>query len=243
MEIPWRMLVDRWVHALDTLGVGMIEASLDGQVTWANQAAHEISGGHPEALLLQALVEGGTDRSLKDALTQLASAPPARRMRTRPFVRPDGAVRWVDLDVALWRDAPAGVRVVAFDLGTAHRGGAALRREEERLDALVTLGIASDSLDERGFLRLALEEAVRLTGSEIGYLHFVNDDQVSLSLGMWSSATYLHCTAVKDDHYPLTSAGIGRTRRASGGSSFTTTTPPRPVGRAFPTDTSRSTGT
>ncbi len=50
--------------------------------------------------------------------------------------------------------------------------------------------------------------AVEITESKIGYLHFLNDDQVSLDLFSWSEGAKNNCTAVKDEHYPLEKAGI-----------------------------------
>ncbi len=54
----------------------------------------------------------------------------------------------------------------------------------------------------------ALEEGVRLTSSRVGYLHFVNDDDISLNLFTWSRDTEKQCTATRVAHYPLEQAGV-----------------------------------
>lgn len=54
----------------------------------------------------------------------------------------------------------------------------------------------------------ALDLAEAVTGSCIGYLHFVNDDQDSISLATWSSATVKECQVVNERHYPVAAAGI-----------------------------------
>jgi two-component system sensor histidine kinase/response regulator len=55
---------------------------------------------------------------------------------------------------------------------------------------------------------VAVEEAASLTGSAIGYLHFVNPDQRTISLGTWTRKTLEGCSAEHDTHYPLDRAGV-----------------------------------
>lgn len=73
--------------------------------------------------------------------------------------------------------------------------------------ALLSLS-AKRGLDAEEYLRRALELCVDFTTSEIGYLHFVNRDQLTLDLHLWSEATLRHCRIVQDRHYPLKEAGI-----------------------------------
>ncbi len=82
-----------------------------------------------------------------------------------------------------------------------------LKLSEARLDALHTLNNKKFS-DENELIHYALEEEVRLTGSEIGYFHFVKEDGVSLELFAWSSRVMETCTAAADRHYPLNLAGV-----------------------------------
>ena len=62
--------------------------------------------------------------------------------------------------------------------------------------------------DEPKIFTTAIEVAVNVTGSEIGYIHLMNEDQESIELGTWSSATLNVCTAVYDRHYPIDEAGV-----------------------------------
>lgn len=68
--------------------------------------------------------------------------------------------------------------------------------------------LGSGQLSERDFLTLGLEMAEALTHSQIGFLHFVNDDQETLELVTWSSGALKGCTAGYDAHYPISQAGI-----------------------------------
>ncbi|MBF0356192.1 MAG: GAF domain-containing protein, partial [Alphaproteobacteria bacterium] len=59
-------------------------------------------------------------------------------------------------------------------------------------------------------LRGALDRAEELTGSKIGFFHFVNSDKETLTLQTWSSNTLAHmCNASgHETHYPISQAGV-----------------------------------
>ncbi|MBI5559235.1 MAG: GAF domain-containing protein [Deltaproteobacteria bacterium] len=87
------------------------------------------------------------------------------------------------------------------------RANAELKLNEERLAALLELSQMKFETEEE-LIRHGLEEAVRLTRSKVGYLHFFNEDQQSLGLFLWSEAVMEFCTAAKTSHYPLREAGV-----------------------------------
>jgi len=62
----------------------------------------------------------------------------------------------------------------------------------------------------RELLRKALDEAEDVTGSELGFLHFLNEDQRTLSMYAWSSRTISagFRTASRDLHYDMDHAGV-----------------------------------
>jgi diguanylate cyclase (GGDEF)-like protein len=84
--------------------------------------------------------------------------------------------------------------------------------------ALLDLHRMAPDLDEPALYSAAIEIAVSVTGSEIGYFHLVNEDQETIELGTWSAGTLLHCNASYQRHYPISEAGVwadsARMRRA-----------------------------
>jgi PAS domain S-box-containing protein len=68
---------------------------------------------------------------------------------------------------------------------------------------------APDSSIEE-LLILCLDELEALTGSRIGFFHFLNEDEQLLSLQAWSTQTSTaYCSAVgKGQHYPVSEAGV-----------------------------------
>ena len=78
----------------------------------------------------------------------------------------------------------------------------------ERQKVLLDVTAVGGTLPEREFLKYGLEAIERLTGSEMGFLHFVNADQETIELVTWSSRALQGCTAAFDNHYPIGKAGI-----------------------------------
>lgn len=93
------------------------------------------------------------------------------------------------------------------DITRRKRDEETIRMNDARLTALYELSTRPFASVE-DLVDFALEKAVELTGSEIGYLHFVEDDQVNLKLFAWSSNVRKGCTVSTDRHYPLSEAGI-----------------------------------
>jgi two-component system, sensor histidine kinase and response regulator len=106
------------------------------------------------------------------------------------------------------------VELRTAELATANRR---LLLSDMRLRSMFDLSQRADLLDEGSLLRSGLEDAVRLTGSRIGYVQLVNDDD-AVELVTWSAETLAQCDASFPVHYPISIAGIwadsARERRA-----------------------------
>lgn len=76
-----------------------------------------------------------------------------------------------------------------------NRAEATLRLEQSRLEALLKLGEMTD-VSIKEISDYALEEAVRLTESEIGYLAFMNEDETVLTMNSWSKTAMEQCAIV-----------------------------------------------
>jgi PAS domain S-box-containing protein len=103
--------------------------------------------------------------------------------------------------------AVAGVTIYAQDLTEQKRAAARLEKEAKRSGFLLELHEKSSRLTERELYGYALDEAVMLTNSTIGYLHLVSDDQQEINLTLWNKSALEGCTAVYDSHYPIEKAG------------------------------------
>ncbi|MBF0120226.1 MAG: response regulator [Desulfobacterales bacterium] len=79
--------------------------------------------------------------------------------------------------------------------------------DEDRLEYLLRLSEMQE-LSEQELSDFALEEAVKLTRSKIGYLHFVDSEKQTIELYSWSRAVIQNCNAEKVSHYPMQLAGV-----------------------------------
>ncbi|HET6718444.1 MAG TPA: GAF domain-containing protein, partial [Rhodocyclaceae bacterium] len=82
------------------------------------------------------------------------------------------------------------------------------QRAAARVEMLLRLSALGGTVSEREFIDEGLQMAETLTGSKIGFLHFVNDDQETIQLASWTAGTLKNCKANYDTHYPISQAGI-----------------------------------
>lgn len=82
-----------------------------------------------------------------------------------------------------------------------------LRNEAERGKMLLELYEKAPNLSEKQLYDYALDCAVKLTGSIIGFFHLVSPDQQEIVLTTWNSAALQTCVATYDAHYPIELAG------------------------------------
>ena len=82
------------------------------------------------------------------------------------------------------------------------------RRSSERQKALLKISEMGGTLTEKDLLDQGLEIVEQLTRSQIGFIHFVNEDQESIELVTWTAGALKGCTAAYDSHYPMDKAGI-----------------------------------
>jgi diguanylate cyclase (GGDEF)-like protein/PAS domain S-box-containing protein len=124
--------------------------------------------------------------------------------------RKDGVIFRNRFTASLIRDArgsPAAYLIVGRKHTHRDQTEDTLKLEEARLKALLELSQRTFH-SEKELIDHALEEMVRLTGSQIGYFHFVKEDQANLELYTWSREVLKTCTAVVERHYSLDLAGV-----------------------------------
>jgi PAS domain S-box-containing protein len=127
-------------------------------------------------------------------------------------LRRDGSVVFVNLGVQAIRGDSGeldSLFMVIEDITQRQVAETQFANQVNRSLVLIELPRQAELLDEREFMRYALERAEALTGSRIGFMHFVNDDGENIELAIWTRNTVEHyCTAVVDRHYPISKAGI-----------------------------------
>lgn len=186
--------------------LGVIGWDLDYTINSWNEAAETIFGfsreealGKTANLIIPEDERVITDEVWRQLLTQSTSLKSSNRNITR-----DGIILYCEWYNNVLMDAKGdavGVMSLVMDVTSE-------KLNDERLQSALTLATMNHK-NEDAIMDFALEEAVRLTSSKIGYLHFVDDNgsDINLELFKWSKAVHFNCTAVKTPHYPLAEAG------------------------------------
>ncbi len=95
-----------------------------------------------------------------------------------------------------------------YDTTEHRRAEDARQLEEERLTSLLKLNMMADA-GESELTNFAMDSAVRLTGSTIGYIAFVNEDESILTMFAWSRTAMSECAvAEKPVTYPVDKTGL-----------------------------------
>ena len=122
-----------------------------------------------------------------------------------------GERRWVRACADAERRGGRVVRLFGslLDITDRRQTEQTLSLQARRAAALLDLPEAAERLDERAFMQYALELVEGLTGSRVGCIHLVDDDQETIEMVAWSRATQEHdCRAAYDRPYPVSEAGI-----------------------------------
>lgn len=122
-----------------------------------------------------------------------------------PFTTATGRRLWIRTTAEAVYDGGRVARVVGNIMDITDR-----KQAEEILKARLRLSESSGTIDLGDLLQQSLDEAERITGSRIGFVHFVGEDQKTLPLQMWSTQTLGNkCTAdTKASHYNVDAAGV-----------------------------------
>ncbi|MCU0630014.1 MAG: PAS domain S-box protein, partial [Methanoregulaceae archaeon] len=85
---------------------------------------------------------------------------------------------------------------------------AELQREESRLEALVKFYQMNEN-SQKDLLIYAIEEGVKMTGSTVGYLAFVSEDESVLTMYAWSESAMKECAISKKPiEYKVAATGL-----------------------------------
>ncbi len=130
---------------------------------------------------------------------------------TKRYVRKDGSVVWGEVSINLIRNGsgqPLYLLAFILDVSERKRVEEMTRMNAERMQALLHLNqLTSATMQE--ITDFALEEAVRLTRSTLGYLAFLSEDESTLTMHSWSKAAMAECAIIdKPIVYPVVNTGL-----------------------------------
>jgi PAS domain S-box-containing protein len=196
---------DEYRSVIATSMEGFLLIDLAGIIRVVNDSYCTLMGYRREELLGQhlSLIEGEQDEAEITRRMKQLQAEGCLRFETR-HRRRDGAL--VDVDVNASYSTPH----VAGFIYSFIRDISAQKRTTAVLSARMRLMEYSLSHTLHELLVMTLDEAEELTGSCIGFYHFMDDDSQMLTLQAWSTRTSsTFCTAEGlGKHYPVATAGV-----------------------------------
>lgn len=125
--------------------------------------------------------------------------------------RKDGSIILTENTISFIYNAagePIGIMGISRDISERKKAEIELKKNESRLKALVGI-LQHKKTDTQEFLDIALEEAIKLTESKIGYIYFYNEDQKQFILNCWSKDVMAQCAVINPQSvYDLEKTGI-----------------------------------
>ena len=195
---------DRYADLYDFAPIGYLSLDQEGTVRQANLAGAALLGTERARLVGRrlGLLIAERDRPALDAFLQKAFAGQGKTTCEVALAGDPDSPRQVWLEAALAQDGQE-CRVAMVDI-TRQTQTTAVMAARLRLMQFV----GAHSLAE--LLVATLDEAEALTGSQVGFYHLVEPDQVALTLQAWSSNTSLHLCKAEGAgrHYPVDQAGV-----------------------------------
>lgn len=192
----------------------MLEVDEEGYLRGFHSVASELLAVPPEEFMNKSVHESLPQDSAAVLMEAIRDARETGLSHGRQYLLqlPQGKKRWFELSVARKTEnkerRPSYV-ILSRDITQLKENEAVLLMPAQRAAALLDLPKISEQMDEKSFMQRGQEIAENLTGSEISFIHFVNNGGEEIELVTWSRRTLEHyCTASYDSHYPLKQAGI-----------------------------------
>ncbi len=146
------------------------------------------------------------DRILLENTTSYSNGEPLELR----WIRKNGQVIWTEQRNILLFDEnnePFAIEGNARDITDRKNTELALRKEVQRNSLMLGLFTKAPALTDKELFDEALEIAVSITDSKIGFFHQVSENQKDIILTTWNVEAKKNCTTIYDNHYPVDKAG------------------------------------
>ena len=202
----------RFRHVFENAQLGAVWLDQNGAITFCNDFLLNLTGWQRQEVIGQNWFE----LFVPDKAVGESFATRLEQGQINANVEDEIITRSGERRTILWNNTilydgngrPVGTTSLGVDVTERRQAEEVLRVNKERLFSLLTLSQQAGVMSEQEIIEFALEEVVKLTHSQIGYLHFVNPDQRTLRLGAWSKDVLKECTADAKLHYPLDEASV-----------------------------------
>jgi PAS domain S-box-containing protein len=190
-----------------------IQEGLPPRFTWVNPAFCALFGYEAEEVYrlnsseIYNLVYADDQELVRQSLKSRLEGDQEEARYAFRIVRKDGGLRWVDVTGRRIQREGAPMNLSLYRDTTEKRAAEEdILRNEARLLALVNI-LQHPFSSGQEFLDFALEEAIRLTNSKLGYIYHFDDARKLFILNTWSKEVMKECSVAK----PQTCYELGKT--------------------------------
>lgn len=197
---------ERLAILLEHAGDAIFVSDLQGNIVQVNQQACNNTGYTREELLTMTVMDVSEQLSTPGQLAAFYGSMDFQKPVNVSAVhkRKDGTTYIAESTISKI-STPEGVQFFSLVRDITFE-----TRRKQILNAHYELFKKSAHIDVKTLLQEFLDYAEKFTESNIGFFHFVEDDQENLSLQTWSTNTLQNmCTAEgAGQHYPISMAGV-----------------------------------
>ncbi|MCX6005113.1 MAG: PAS domain S-box protein [Chloroflexi bacterium] len=198
---------------IDTSNSMIVGLDLEGNITSFNKAAEQITGYTQEELAGRNWFEVLVPRELYPQVWKEFEGLPAGELNKNfenPIRTKSGEERYIVWQISEVREQNRITGLVSFGIDITERLQASeqIKINEARLESLLKIArYRATSTQE--FLDYALDEAINLTGSKIGYIYHYYEDREEFVLNTWSKGVMKEVTIQEPQTvYQLDKTGI-----------------------------------
>ena len=198
-----RSLIESSLDPLVTIG-------RDGKITDVNCATEQVTGYSRNDLIKTDFSDYFTEPENARAGYKQVFTDGEVRDYPLEIQHKDGHITPVLYNASVYRDENGeviGVFAAARDITERKRAEHQLSNELARATGLYELYTRSSNLSDRELYDFALNQAVKITDSTIGFFHLVSEDEKEIILTTWNQEALRSCTAGNEGHYPIEKAG------------------------------------
>lgn len=179
------------------MAVKLIIDPSDGSIINANNAAIDFYGWPLEKFRKMKLQDITLTEDENSGLVNVSSISDDRLYSEYKHRLADGSIRDVEIiNSKLVSNGKPYHFVIVHDITIRKQNEAAIKLDDERLESLFKINqYSSENVNE--LLDVVLNDAIKLTGSSIGYLYFYDEEKKEFTLSAWSKDVMAEC-AVKE---------------------------------------------
>jgi PAS domain S-box-containing protein len=206
-ESKYRLLTENVSDVIWTL-------DLTGHFTYVSPSIFQLRGYTPSEVLQQSITDALTPNSAQKVLKSFqhyweTGVIPTENFEVEQRCK-DGTTVWTEVTVTILKDKaghPESVLGIARNITGRKKADEQIRKNQENNRFIIELFTNALSYTKKELYDYFLAQAVKLSGSKIGFFHLVSEDQQTINLTTWDNDTLKNCNAVYDTHYPIAKAG------------------------------------